>query len=86
MYITVLPFDCSGCSSSFTIELDSLHMPYHFDLPSYYMYIVDTSGNMEAYNDFEMTSGGVFYEAFLKSLTLSCLDNYLGIKNTVCTI
>lgn len=33
-----------------------------------------------------MTSAGVFYEAPLNSLSLSCADNYLGVLNTVCSI
>ena len=33
-----------------------------------------------------MTNAGVFYETPLKSLTLSCQDNYLGVLNTKCTI
>ena len=39
---------------------------------------------MTSHNVFEMTNGGIFYEAYLKSLILSCLDNYLGVKNTIC--
>lgn len=64
--------------------MNKFHMPYHYDLPNYYIYTFNPSGNMASYNVFEMTNGGIFYEAYLKSLTLSCLDNYLGVKNTEC--
>jgi hypothetical protein len=33
-----------------------------------------------------MTSANIFYQSPLKSLTVSCLDNSLGVNNTVCTI
>ena len=33
-----------------------------------------------------MTNGNLFYEAYLKSLTISCEDNYLGVQNTICEI
>ena len=33
-----------------------------------------------------MTNQGIFYEAFLKSLTISCEQNFLGVLNTICTV
>ena len=33
-----------------------------------------------------MTNGGIFYEGYLSSLTISCSQNYLGVRNTVCEI
>lgn len=33
-----------------------------------------------------MTNAGIFYECPLKALTISCLSNALGVKNTICTI
>lgn len=33
-----------------------------------------------------MTNANTFYQTPLKSLTLSCTDNYLGALNTICTI
>ena len=62
-------------------------MPYHYNLPNYYIYVLEAGSNtMSGYNSFEMTNAGVFYETPLKSLTLSCQDNYLGVLNTKCTI
>ena len=87
MYMTVIPFTCSPSLSTFTMWIDNLHMPYHYDLPSYYIYMFEPSNNrMQSYNVFEMTNAGIFYEAPLKSLSLSCTDNYLGALNTICTI
>lgn len=49
-------------------------MPYHYDLPNYYIYVISNGNNdMVASNQFEMTNQGIFYEAYLKSLTISCL-------------
>lgn len=79
MYMSVFPFDCSGCANSFTFSLDDLHMPYHYDLPEYYMYILSPNGVIKSYNELEMTSGNVFYESFLNSLNFNCVDNYLGV-------
>lgn len=61
-------------------------MPYHHDLPNYYIYVLNPSGEMVAYNDFEMGTVNIFSESALNSLTFSCLDNYVGVKNTVCTV
>jgi hypothetical protein len=33
-----------------------------------------------------MTNANVFYVSPLKSLTISCLSNALGVQNTICTI
>ena len=67
--------------------VDDLHMPYHYNLPNYYIYVLSSSSNqMASYNEFEMTNANIFYETPLKSLTLSCTDNYLGALNTICTI
>ena len=41
---------------------------------------------MVSYNAFQMTNAGIYYESPLKSLTLSCVDNYLGALNTICSV
>jgi hypothetical protein len=41
---------------------------------------------MTAANQFIMTNAGIFYESPLKSLTINCNNNALGVKNTICTI
>ena len=41
---------------------------------------------MTGANQFIMTSAGIFYESPLKSLTISCTHNALGVKNTICNI
>ena len=86
MYITVIPFTCSSTIYSFTMWIDNLHMPYHYNLPNYYIYVLSSSSNsMASYNSFEMTNADIFYETPLKSLTFTCDDNYLGVLNTICT-
>ena len=49
MYLTVIGFKYHGAaSSSFSIQLDNVHMPYDYDLPSYYIYLYngyDTNNN-----------------------------------------
>lgn len=41
---------------------------------------------MLASNQFQMTNQGIFYETYLKSLTINCIQNNLGVENTICTI
>ena len=88
-YLTVIPFTVPTASaSSFNIWLDSLHMPYHYDLPDCYIYLTENSNSdrMSAFQAFEMTNQDIFYEAFLKSLTISCEENFLGVENTICEV
>lgn len=33
-----------------------------------------------------MTNQGIFYQTYLKSLTIQCQQNFLGVKNTICSI
>ncbi len=94
MYLTVIPLKYTTASgpTSFKIQLDNVHMPYNYDLPDYYIYFYDASGStfngntMTASNQFIMTNANIFYESPLKSLSISCLSNALGVKDTICTI
>lgn len=93
MYLTIIPilYISNAASTTFTIMLDNVHMPYDYDLPNYYIYFIDSgntpNGNiMSTSNQFIMTNANIFYECPLKSLTISCLNNALGVKNTICTI
>ena len=87
MYLTVIPFTCTTTLSTFTMWIDNLHMPYHYDLPNYYIYVISPSSNqMISYNVFEMTNANVFYATPLNSLTFDCDDVYLGALNTRCTV
>lgn len=53
MYLTIIPFTCTTTLSTFTMWIDNLHMPYHYDLPNYYIYVISPSGNqMISYNVF----------------------------------
>ena len=96
-YMTTIPFRFTSSLSSFQIFLDNIHLPYTYDLPDYHIYVTygssepTTSNQLNgnaiiAYNEFILTNPGVFYESPLKSLTVSCLDNSLGVVNTICTI
>jgi hypothetical protein len=88
MYLTVIPMIYTGgMSATFTIMLDNVHLPYDYDLPNYYIYfIAASSGAMTSSNQFLMTNSGIFYQCPLNSLTISCLDNSVGVLNTICTI
>ncbi len=80
MYITVFPFKITSATASFNLSLDTLHMPYHYDLPNYYIFVISGSlNNMISSNQFEMTNQGIFYETNIRSLTINCLENYLGV-------
>lgn len=86
MYLTVVPFTYNAYSD-FVFYLDNVHMPYTYDLPSYYIYITESSGlNMVSSNSFVMTNGGTLYSCPLQSLTVSCQDNAVGVVSTYCTI
>jgi len=85
--MTVIPFIYVSATSPFTFYLDNVHMPYTYDLPTYYIYIAKYSDfNMAASNSFIMTNGGTFYSSPLQSLTVVCQDNAIGVVNTYCTV
>lgn len=87
MYLTVIPFTYVAASTPFTIYFDKVHMPYSYDLPNYYIYVLkQTDQKMVSSNYFEMTNGGVLYSSPLQSLTVGCQDNAIGVINTYCTI
>jgi len=46
MYLTIIPilYMTNTAPTSYTILLDNVHMPYDYDLPSYYIYFID-NGN-----------------------------------------
>lgn len=96
-YMTAMPFKYTSSLTSFTMYFDDVHMPYTYDLPDYHMFVTNADNSpdtnsvvninpMVSYNEFILTDAGVFYESPLKSLTVSCLDNSLGVINTICTI
>jgi hypothetical protein len=87
MYLTVIPFTYIASTSPFTLYLDNVHMPYTYDLPSYYIYVTRMSDQqMISSNSFLMTNGGTLYSCPLQSLTVSCQDNAVGVVSTYCTI
>jgi len=89
MYLTVIPLIYVGASSPFTFYLDYAHMPYTYDLPTYYMWVTSYNSNsqyMVSSNSFLMTNGGSFYGCPLQSLMISCQDNAVGVVNTYCTV
>ena len=87
MYFTIIPFDYVSTTSPFTFYLDNVHMPYTYDLPDYYLYVVRRSDTyMVASNSYIMTNGDTLYESPLQSLIVSCHDNAIGVVNTYCTL
>lgn len=70
-YFTAIPLLYHWTTTSYTITLNNVHMPYHYDLPNYYMYIYNGNDfSMSSSNQFLMTSANVFYVSPLKSLTI----------------
>jgi hypothetical protein len=56
MYLTIIPFTYNAYNSNLNIYLDNVHMPYSYDLPTYYIYAVRQSdkqmiSNKSIYND-----------------------------------
>jgi hypothetical protein len=86
MYLTVIPFRYVVTTSPFTLRLDNAHMPYTYDLPSYYIYsVARATQKMDTANSFIMMNGGTFYSTPLQSLLVSCHDNAVGVVSTYCT-
>lgn len=88
MYLTVIPFIYNAYNSNFNIYLDNVHMPYTYDLPTYYIYVVRQHADkqMVSSNQYIMMNGGTLYGSPLQSLSITCKDNSIGVANTYCTI
>lgn len=87
MYLTILPFSYVTSTSPLSIYLDKVHMPYTYDLPSYYIYTIRQSDlRIISYNSYIMMNGGTLYGSPLQSLSISCRDNAIGVVNTYCTV
>lgn len=43
MYLTIIPLRYSASVSPFTFYLDYAHMPYTYDLPTYYIYVASSA-------------------------------------------
>lgn len=53
MYLSIFPFQITPSITSFTFYLDNIHMPYHYDLPNYYIFVISGGWNdMLASNQF----------------------------------
>jgi hypothetical protein len=86
MYLTVIPFSYVSGQVSFTFWLDKAHMPYTYDLPSYYIYTVRSSDlQITSANALIMANGNTLYQSPLQSLVVTCQDNALGVVSTYCT-
>jgi hypothetical protein len=87
MYLTIIPFSYVTSTSPLSIYLDRVHMPYTYDLPTYYIYAMRQSDKLiVAYNSYLMMNGGTLYGCPLQSLSISCRDNAIGVVNTYCTV
>lgn len=86
-YLTYIPILTTGTySSQFLITLNSIKLPYTFDLPYYSIYLVDGVGNIDCYNEFINQDKGVFYSSLLQNLTFTCNVVSIGVTNTYCTM
>lgn len=84
-YLTFIPFVASSLVP-FSFNIYSLHLPYTYDLPYYSIFITNSAGNVDSYNEFINTNAGIFYYSVLLGLSISCVDSSLGVSNTVCYI
>lgn len=85
-YLTYIPFKTTAVySSNFDIFFNNIKLPYNLDLPYYSVSLVDNTGSMDGYNEFINQNQDKFYTGVLKSLSLTCNDNSLGVTNTYCT-
>lgn len=86
-YLTYIPILTTGSfNTQFLITLDSIKLPYTFDLPYYSIYLVDGVGNIDCYNEFINQDKGVFYSSLLQNLTFTCNVVSIGVTNTYCTM
>lgn len=87
MYVTVIPLTYNAYQTYFSFTLDQAHMPYSYDLPSFYIYTIRQSDQyMTSANALVMSGSGTLYQSPLQSLVASCQDNALGVVSTYCTI
>ena len=84
-YLTFIPFAAST-TTAFSFFINNLHLPYTYDLPYYSIFLTNNNGNIDSYNEFINRNAGVFYYSVLSGLTISCIDNSLGVMNTACFI
>lgn len=62
MYLTIIPFTYVSSQLTFTFHLDNAHMPYTYDLPTYYIYAIRNSvWDLTSSNAFVMANGGTLY-------------------------
>lgn len=86
-YLTYIPILTTGAYNlQFLITLNSIKLPYTFDLPYYNIYLVDGVGNIDCYNEFINQDKGVFYSSLLQNLTFTCNVVSIGVTNTYCTM
>jgi hypothetical protein len=83
-FMTFIPF--IGTTTAFSFFINKLHLPYTYDLPYYSIFLTNTNGDIDSYNEFINRNAGVFYYSVLLSLSISCIDNSLGVLNTACYI
>jgi len=87
MYLTIIPFTYVASQTAFNFTLDQAHMPYSYDLPSFYIYAIRYSDwYLTSANALVMSGSGILYQSPLQSLVVTCQDNALGVVSTYCTI
>lgn len=45
MYLTIIPFKITSGLSTFSLKLNGVHLPYHYDLPNYYIFTISNGNN-----------------------------------------
>lgn len=83
-YLTYIPF--AGSTTAFSFYISNLHLPYIYDLPYYSIFLTDFNGNVDSYDEFINKNANVFYYSVLLGLSITCIDNSLGVLNTACYI
>ena len=61
-YLTYIPLETiSNLNGAFEIIFNSIKLPYSHDLPYYSIYLIDTTGTIDSYNELINQDKGVFY-------------------------
>ena len=86
-YLTYIPLKTTvNLNAAFEVIFNSIKLPYSHDLPYYSIYLIDSTGTIDSYNELINQDKGVFYESYFKSISFTCNVISLGVENTYCTL
>ncbi|EAR93974.2 transmembrane protein, putative (macronuclear) [Tetrahymena thermophila SB210] len=87
-FAVIFPFTATGdpTIASTTVSIDSVVLPYSYDLPNLLFIIAQGAGKLNCYKQYFNSGRNLFYISTPKSLQLTCDQQSNGIQNTQCTV